>query len=117
MITKPTAFIVGAGGSRPCGFPLGRELRDQILDSKQALARSKRTGQPRTYDVIKTLGLGLEYGAFLRAFETCGYSSVDRFLERNPPYNKIGKLIIAAELLPCESNDRLFPPLAPKSDH
>jgi hypothetical protein len=117
MITKPTVFIVGAGGSQPYGFPLGRELRDQILDSKQALARSKRTGQARAYDVVKTLGLGPEYGAFLRAFETCGYSSVDQFLEKNPRYTKIGKLIIAAELLPCESDDRLFPPRAPKSDH
>jgi hypothetical protein len=117
MITKPTVFVVGAGGSAPYGFPLGRGLRDQILDGPRAIERSKRSAQPRTYDILKDLGLGSDYGAFLRGLEKSGYSSVDQFLENNPKYTDIGRLVIAAELLPCELESRLFPPRAPKLDH
>ena len=31
MITHPTVFILGAGASKPYGFPTGKELRVQII--------------------------------------------------------------------------------------
>jgi len=32
MITKPTVLVIGAGASKPYGFPTGQELRDYILE-------------------------------------------------------------------------------------
>ncbi len=31
MITKPTVFILGAGASKPFGYPTGNELKDLIV--------------------------------------------------------------------------------------
>lgn len=34
MITENTIFILGAGASKPYGFPTGAELREQICKLK-----------------------------------------------------------------------------------
>ena len=31
MITRPTVLVLGAGASKPYGFPTGREIADQII--------------------------------------------------------------------------------------
>ncbi|MGD1089626.1 MAG: hypothetical protein ABR955_13025 [Verrucomicrobiota bacterium] len=31
MITKPTTLILGAGASKPFGFPTGNEIKERVL--------------------------------------------------------------------------------------
>jgi hypothetical protein len=101
-ITTPTVLILGAGASRPHGFPLGRELRDIVCR------------------LLEKPGLFIELGhsemhvrAFRDELRFSAYRSVDQFLERNEAFLAIGKQAIAAALLPAENEDRLFSPGAP----
>jgi hypothetical protein len=107
MIRVPTVFVVGAGGSKPYGFPLGRQLRDLAISNHDHLAWSFW---------IEKLGVRAKLTEFVRQLRTSGYSSVDQ-LEQRPEFTDVGTLAIAAVLLPRESHDNLFPPSAPRNDH
>jgi hypothetical protein len=103
MITEPTVLILGAGASSDYGFPLGRGLRNDVCDGLG----------PRYDDVLTEAGF--DAGAmkeFVNSLRHSGYSSVDWFLEDRPEFIDVGKAAIAAALIPRESPDRLFPPLA-----
>jgi|KBSMisStaDraftv2_1062788.scaffolds.fasta_scaffold271512_1 hypothetical protein len=117
MITKPSVFVIGAGGSRPYGFPLGAELVGDVLAPLRRLSAREREGRSTVKEIVEELGLKNTYDEFLKALRTSGYPSVDRFLEKNPRFDEIGRLAIAYALLPCETDDRLFPPHAPRRDH
>ncbi len=117
MITRPTVFVIGAGGSRPYGFPLGAELVGDVLAPLRRLSAREREGRTTIREIAEELGLKDTYNAFLKALRTSGYPSVDRFLEENRRFDEIGRLAIAFALLPCEIDDRLFPPHAPRRDH
>jgi len=110
MIRIPTVFIVGAGGSKPYGFPIGRELRDSVIRSSESLSWHTWLAEVKT----TTKRSATEFTEQLR---TSGYSSVDQFLEARPEFTEIGTLAIAAELMPCELRRKLFPPNAPRHDH
>lgn len=115
MITKPTVFVLGAGASRPYGFPLGRQLRDSVVRGR---VPSQWRLSPRSMnDLARELGKQDVHTAFVKALQTSGYSSVDWFLEKNPRFTDIGTITIAATLIPCESDRHLFPPNAPRRDH
>lgn len=104
MISRPTVLILGAGASAEYGFPLGRGLRDRICclpDSAAARA-------------IADLGYEREeFRKFIQTLRHSGYTSVDWFLEDHPEFTEVGKVAIAAALIPLENPDRLFPPGAP----
>jgi hypothetical protein len=34
MITAPTTFVIGAGGSCPYGLPTGSDLKQKAIDSR-----------------------------------------------------------------------------------
>ncbi len=108
MIEKPTVLILGAGASKPYGFPSGEELMLEILEDIRPNSGSElfRTllrfdFKPRDIDDFYT---GLKHA---RKF------SVDEFLERQPEFMEIGKTAITLKLSIYEKEDELF---EPKSD-
>ena len=107
MITVRTVIILGAGASRPYGFPTGRELRDEVIRIS-----GKTWAAP-----IEKLGFKYnEYGEFASALARSGYESVDAFLEDRPQYTDIEKAAIALNLVKFELPRALFPPEQPR-DH
>ena len=108
-ILKQTVFVLGAGSNTNYGFPLGIGLRDLVC-------RSLSGSQVRT----PLLELGhseADIETLLNELRYSGYTSVDVFLEHNPDFLAIGKHAIAATLLPCEDERRLFPPEVDSNNH
>ncbi len=102
MITIPTVLILGAGASRPYGFPSARELRDLICEefaSEESAATQLLANHYFPY----------QFTEFCSALRRSGQLSVDAFLERNPEYVPCGKMAIAYCLIRYESEDNLFP--------
>lgn len=101
MITEPTVLILGAGASMPYWFPSGTELFHNICEHL--------TGDHRRIELLDALGLGGGIRVKFRdALYKSGKKSVDEFLEHAPEFLEIGKVAIAAELIPLEIEDRLF---------
>jgi len=97
MITKPTLFILGAGASIPYGFPSGATLRNRICEA----ASHKASGL--AYSMFRHLGFEMEeVHEFATAFRDSRLASIDSFLSRRREYSDIGKLVIAALLIPSE---------------
>lgn len=100
MIKSPTVLVLGAGASLPYGFPLGSELRSEILglpQSRSAVALNTS---------IKQHPLFTE---FVDAFMASRRYSIDAFLATRMRFAEVGKQVIAAALLYRETNsvDRL----------
>ena len=104
MITEKTVLILGAGASRPYGFPTGDELRQMILKATKPV--SLQTQQ--TYDLLGDMGfLGDKIKDFRKEYLQ-DQISIDAFLENNEEFMGIGKALIAHCLLPCESYMNLY---------
>ncbi len=103
MITNPTVLILGAGASKPYGFPTGRELLRDICDILGS--------HPRTVFIADLIACG-HNAKHLQLFHTqlykSGKSSVDAFLEHRPEFVEIGKRAIARALIPRELPDILI---------
>ncbi len=104
MITNNTVFILGAGASRPYGYPTGAELRRIICSNFTTKLNKLLTGDniidndnlsPEVYESIK----------FARAFRDSDIKSIDRFLAINPEFSDIGKMAIAMLILDAEKTD------------
>lgn len=110
MIKQKTVFVLGSGASFPYGFPLGRGLRDLVCNTPT-------NKENRTARAIADAGYNLnDMMEFVNTLKHSGYTSVDWFLEDRREYIQIGKVAIAACLIPFENPSRLFPPQAP-ADH
>ncbi len=87
------------------GFPLGVGLRDDICKLRD------------NYEVRNLMSqAGCVYRdipIFIDALRQSAYTSIDWFLENRPEFIEIGKLAIAAALIPREQPEKLFPPGAP----
>jgi hypothetical protein len=102
MITRPTVLILGAGASKPYGFPLGRELRDMIRDRLELLAQ-----YPTLY------GGGVSRAAiqaFSTVLDSSPYESIDEILGYRPDVADVGRKAIAEALTVSQHHGRLFPP-------
>lgn len=110
MIEEKTVLILGAGASKPYGFPLAYELRDEIVKDDPYATQSRFLNE-LNYDEEAYLD-------FKEDLAHSGYSSVDAFLENRNKWLDIGKYAIAFNLLTYEKNIgfKLFPPHQPK-DH
>ncbi len=94
MITEPTVFILGAGASKPYGYPTAGELRDAIIDN--FLPTYQKVVEER-YGVKDTVNTN-QYKKFKRLieyFEKSDCKSIDLFLTRNKEFIDNGKFIIA----------------------
>jgi len=110
MIETKTVFILGAGASKPYGFPTGIELKNKIknIDIKDATRIALLEGTSSSYDEIwhhifhKYKSSTVE--KFIREIRNSGKYSVDAFLEhQEEEYIPLGKALIARELIACES--------------
>jgi hypothetical protein len=110
MIERPTVLILGAGASKPYGFPLGFELRDDVI---RMHSRNAINFQLRQIGITPQ-----QYDSFIGELLKSGYSSVDAFLEDRKQWLLVGKSCIAQSLLEYEASTakKLFPPNQPK-DH
>lgn len=101
MIETPTVFIVGAGASKPFGFPTGWELSELVVNgiAKGGNIRTALSKQQLTEEEIE---------GFRNTFLGSGFFSVDAFLERRTDYMDIGKLATAQVLMSRELKENLF---------
>jgi hypothetical protein len=90
MIANRTTLILGAGASKPFGYPTGAELRQQII---------KRVGM-RFQDPV--------YEELLNRFRWSLVSSIDAFLaeSENHHLQDIGRVAIVAALAKAEARDQ-----------
>jgi hypothetical protein len=102
MIARKTVLILGAGASAPFGFPSGRTLRDDIIAGLR-----KQIAQP--FQLLTAAGFDANHIASFRdALQRSGQPSVDVFLEYRPEFIHVGKVAIAASLIPYEDEARLW---------
>jgi hypothetical protein len=85
MNLKDTIFILGAGASKPYGYPTAGELRIDIIKNYEAVLRETIQLMRRSEDVLK--GLMEEIKDIVEKFDLSHTNSIDLFLSRN-----IGKI-------------------------
>lgn len=99
MIDIPVVLVLGAGASKPYGFPLGQELVDE------AIARSGSI-KPILAEIDDALAMQLD--EFLRELRAAHPDSIDAFLEaRHPQFEQVGKAVIAYHLMKNEHVKKL----------
>ena len=91
MFEQPTVLILGAGASKPFGFPTGYELIRDICTGK-----SFGTSESQQK----------EFSRFQRDLRDSGQSSIDTYLENWPEFEAIGKLAICREILEIELENK-----------
>jgi hypothetical protein len=94
MITRQTVLVLGAGASHTYGFPLGSQLRTDILElgigTKPFVVNSGLTDHPLLHE-------------FIGAFKLSRLYSIDSFLGLNMRFAEVGKLAIAAVMMDYEN--------------
>ena len=104
MIETPTVLILGAGASKPYGFPAGRELLDEICASLKGNFLRRQWGRDFVELFHPPLNKDLDLiTEFRERLYQSSKGSVDAFLEANPDFVEVGKLAIAATLVPRET--------------
>jgi hypothetical protein len=111
MIEENTVLILGAGASKPYNFPLGVELRDEVIK-----IISEPTGIDTTLLLRETHFDIKHFRDFATDLSQSGFSSVDAFLEERTQWTDLGKLAMAHKLIAYEQKAKIFPPDEPK-DH
>lgn len=103
MIEANTVFILGAGASKPYGFPLGVELRQQILK-----ALSSPTAEQ--FKLLQSCGYAeAQITRFHDDLHDALHDTIDDFLSDRPTYREIGSHAIAIALMNCEDHKKVFP--------
>jgi hypothetical protein len=102
MITQKTVFVLGAGASKPYGFPTGLGLRAIILNKLH-------WGDAQWTPVLSELGFDQrQVDDFNAAFRHSARPSVDLFVEHRREFLTLGKAAIALSLIPFEKPDAVF---------
>lgn len=108
MLQQNTVFILGAGSSYPYGFPTGPGMLETVLTLGKKIS-SPRPDQPTMYDMVIAAGFTPDdVTRFTNALAHSVRMSVDAFLEGRPQYLGIGKVAMAAALLPLQRHAPLF---------
>lgn len=90
MIAQSTVFIIGAGGSKPYGYPTGHELRQEILAGNWK----------------KWADNEVSANEFIQHYNLSSNESIDLFLSRNCKYAKLGKMAVAYCIMEAEKRSR-----------
>ena len=86
----------------PYGFPSGRELRDKII-------AGLRKEVSQLFQLLAAAGYeAQQISSFRDALLKSGRPSVDVFLEHRPEFKSVGKVAIAASLIPYEDETKLW---------
>jgi len=108
----PTVLILGAGASRPFGFPTGKDLFERIAGmAGMGVIGDKLGKKPDTlFSGLKVHG---EYSEstirkFANELRNSGLLSVDEFLARRQEWDGLGKAAMAEVLLEAERTSDLF---------
>jgi hypothetical protein len=101
VIHRSTAFILGAGTSKPYRFPTGEELLRAARRLGPNDLRSKLHAPEPRYDPVANL--------LHEALQRTHDASLDALLELRPDIAPLGKRLIASLMLEFESNSK--PPL------
>jgi hypothetical protein len=103
MIFDPsTVLILGAGASKPYGFPLGPELKNQII-------RITKSSGPLRAQLIEAGFSDQDISAYNTDLVRSIHPTIDAFLEDRPSRREIGAFTIAQILMPLENEENLFP--------
>lgn len=100
MIEPSTVLVLGAGASKPYGFPLGNELKTEIL---------AHLNNPEANELVKC---GFDDGVvaeFRGALRDAIHETIDDFLDSRPTYRRIGSFAIAQSILRHEIDAQLLP--------
>jgi hypothetical protein len=102
MIEKRTVLVLGAGASKPYGFPTGEELLKEIVYVEQDSATP-------VGNALQQCGFrDLHIREFVYEMNRSGRKSVDAFLEHRAEFEIIGKTAMIAALVPKENPPKLF---------
>jgi hypothetical protein len=104
LITTKTAFVLGAGASKPYGLPLGLELYNNVI---QHFGRNI-SGGGRKQDLLDAGYPPAAIDAFVDALRLSGLTSLDAFLEKRTAFMDVGKAILAIEILRAENGGLLW---------
>ncbi len=108
MIEEETLFVLGAGASKPYGYPTGENLREYICKQFPALVNLHYQYPESKYIFPKESQKHYEHEAekLARVFFKSSTSSIDLFLSRNQSFNEIGKMAILAGILQSEQKSK-----------
>ncbi len=98
MIENSVVLVLGAGASKPYGFPLGHELLVRAAEDRALYKALSWLQQPLPGQVP-------QFQAELRESKS---PSIDAFVENRPEFEVIGKAAIAFYLVGCERKAELF---------
>lgn len=108
MITNNVVLVLGAGASRPYGFPLGRDLVKLAVGNSRGL-------KPILAEIDEPLAFKLD--GFLEALHRFHPTSIDAFMEgQSPILQEVGKAVIAYHLMQCEKGENFFHGVKPEED-
>lgn len=96
-------FVLGAGASLDMGYPLGDNLRKEII------TKTTNTFTPLMHAVERQLN-PQHPPMFVDAFKCSQMNSVDAFLARRPEFAEVGRMAIACVILSHENAQRLVEP-------
>lgn len=100
LSNRKITLVLGAGASASMGYPLGSDLRAEILSSdKNHLTELILSSAPS--ESLRSLE------EFVETFKKSQMESIDAFLARRPELSTIGKTVIATLLLEKEKEDQL----------
>lgn len=103
MIKQGSVLILGAGASKPYGFPLGTELRHNIIEMLKA---------PNTpgYRALDSCGFSsTDISTFREELHDSLHDTIDDFISDRPSRRAIGTHAIVIALMMCEEHDHVFP--------
>lgn len=97
-------FVLGAGASQPFGYPLGNDLKNQIL--------SRLGEKGEIYDSLVAAGNApQEIKEFQKSLFRADYETIDQFIgahKRNPHIQRLCKQAIVLSIARCENDTSLF---------
>jgi len=100
MIERETVFVLGAGASKPYGFPVGRDLLKSVVKDLQE-------AESPMYKVINSIIKEKDIAEFCHNLHRSRLPSIDAFLERRPEFLHIGKLSIAYAIIHHENDNSI----------
>ena len=95
MISRKTVLVLGAGASADYGFPVGSELKEQIVGLNLARPRDGSHGDCLRTAIYRGNQTEKEFKDFQVALRMSGQPSVDAFLELRQEFMDVGLLSIS----------------------
>ncbi len=93
FLSEPTILLLGAGASKPYGFPLGSELRNLLVGSHNDTIEK----------IVREHGFDAgTVNEFKEALRYSDHPTMDIFLEKKLKFRKIGSYFIAGDISATE---------------